>query len=195
MIGASSIDVRLPVALDRTTENAASRQRFQYMVEAHFDFIWRALKAMGVEAGSVDDAAQHVYFIAYTKLDGIAEGSERAFLFRTALGVARNARRSQARARARVGSQDVIDQPDQLPDPEQLAGLKQARAMLDEILAGMADDLRVVFVSFELEGLETKEIAELLGIAQGTVASRLRRARKVFQSAAKRAQARSERPR
>jgi RNA polymerase sigma-70 factor (ECF subfamily) len=85
-----------------------------------------------------------------------------------------------------------LEHADELPSPEELAGLKQARALLDRILAEMSDDIRAVFVCFELEGLETKEIALLLDLAEGTVASRLRRARKVFHSAAKRLQARSE---
>jgi len=41
-----------------------------------------------------------------------------------------------------------------------------------------------VFVLFELEGMTTPEIAELIGIPLGTAASRLRRARETFREAA-----------
>ena len=44
-------------------------------------------------------------------------------------------------------------------------------------------DLRTVFVLFELEELTMAEIAELLGLAPGTVASRLRRARQDYGAA------------
>jgi len=57
----------------------------------------------------------------------------------------------------------------------------------------MPAELREVFVLFELEGLRSTEIAPLLGLPVGTVASRLRRAREAFHLQAKRARARTAR--
>jgi RNA polymerase sigma-70 factor (ECF subfamily) len=48
--------------------------------------------------------------------------------------------------------------------------------MLDQ----MPLDLRVVFVLYEIEELKMAEIATVVGIPQGTVASRLRRGRAHF---------------
>ena len=47
-------------------------------------------------------------------------------------------------------------------------------------MSELADDLREVFVLFEIEELSIQEIAELLEIPLGTVGSRLRRARQAF---------------
>ncbi len=47
---------------------------------------------------------------------------------------------------------------------------------------------RTVFVLFELEELAVPAIAELVGVPVGTVNSRLRRAREIFQTATKRIQ-------
>jgi RNA polymerase sigma-70 factor, ECF subfamily len=52
--------------------------------------------------------------------------------------------------------------------------------MLDRVLDQMETDLRTVFVLYEFEELNMAEIASALGIPQGTVASRLRRARADF---------------
>src|SRR3954466_14397494 len=71
--------------------------RFRELVDTHFDFIWRSLRGLGVPAHSVDDYAQQVFLIASQKLASIALGSERAFLFSTAVGVSANARRARAR--------------------------------------------------------------------------------------------------
>jgi RNA polymerase sigma-70 factor (ECF subfamily) len=52
--------------------------------------------------------------------------------------------------------------------------------LLDGLLARLPEDLAEVFVLFELEELTMAEIARLLDLPPGTVASRLRRARERF---------------
>ncbi len=170
--------------------SGVTEKRFRAVVEAHFDFIWRSLRGLGVPSHSVDDAAQHVFWVASQKLDSIASGSERAFLFGTALGVSANARRAFARIREVSDGEALDRQPDEAPNAEMLVEMKQERALLDRVLEAMPDDLRAVFVLFVLEGTTAPEISELLGIPAGTVASRLRRARQAFHDNAKRIQAR-----
>jgi RNA polymerase sigma-70 factor (ECF subfamily) len=65
---------------------------------------------------------------------------------------------------------------------------REARRVLDQILDGLSEDLRAVFLLYELEGQTMAEIASILGTPMGTVASRLRRAREEFQTAARRFQ-------
>jgi RNA polymerase sigma-70 factor (ECF subfamily) len=67
------------------------------------------------------------------------------------------------------------------------------RSLLDEALDSLTADLRAPFVLFELEGMSLDEIAEALDIPRGTVASRLRRARKLFQDSARRLKLRDAR--
>ena len=67
-----------------------------------------------------------------------------------------------------------------LPGPDELSDQKRARELLNHVLDDMAFDLRTVFILFELEGLRSPEIAEVVGVPLGTVASRLRRAREAF---------------
>ncbi len=163
--------------------------RFRGLVDAHFDFIWRSLRGLGVSPASIDDAAQQVFWTASQKLAAIAVGSERSYLFATARGIAANARRSQQRNREMLDDDVLATQLDHAPDPEQAASARQAREHLDRILDGLPEELRAVFVLFELEGQTTSEIALLLDAPMGTVASRLRRARDEFQAAAQRFQA------
>lgn len=160
-------------------------RRFRAMVDAHFDFIWRALRGLGVPNGAADDAAQQVFVVAFQKLDDIDPERERSFLFGTALGVAANARRLRARRREVSDENAVAEHADAALSPEEAASRNQARARLDAILEAMPIDLRTVFVLFELEALTMAEIAEITGLAPGTVASRLRRAREDFQARVK----------
>jgi RNA polymerase sigma-70 factor (ECF subfamily) len=184
------IEPPLPVA-DSVGAGAAERTaRFRALVDANFDFIWRTLRGLGVPADSADDAAQHVFLVASQKLDSIAVGSERAFLYGTASGVAANLRRSRARRLEVLDETAVSARADDAPDAEKVVEARERRALLDRALGGMADDQREVFVLFVLEGLETPQIAQVLGLPRGTVASRLRRAREEFHAASKRLQAR-----
>jgi RNA polymerase sigma-70 factor (ECF subfamily) len=164
-------------------------KRFRSLVDAEFGFIWRSLRGLGIPADSIDDAAQHVFWIAAQKLDSIAIGSERAFLFSTALGVSANARRALKRRREVPDEGALGVQLDDAPDAEALVAMKEERALLDRVLEMMPDELRAVFVLFVLEGTPTPEISQLLGLPAGTVASRLRRAREAFHDIARRIQA------
>jgi RNA polymerase sigma-70 factor, ECF subfamily len=65
----------------------------------------------------------------------------------------------------------------------------EARAdtqLCDLVLSKVDADLVEVFVLYEIEGLTSPEISDLLGIPLGSVASRLRRAREQFRAAAAR---------
>jgi RNA polymerase sigma-70 factor (ECF subfamily) len=98
--------------------------------------------------------------------------------------VASHARR--ATQRRELGEQRWSSSPrESTPDPEQLTQQLQARALLDRVLDAMPQDLRAVFVLFELEELSIDQIAHLLVLPRGTVASRLRRAREVFHEQAR----------
>ncbi len=188
-IGSSEESSAPPVSRAQVRLRGDAEVRFRAMVDGHFDFIWRSLRGLGVPSANADDAAQQVFLVAAQKLELIAAGSERSFLFSTARGIAANARRSRARSRE-VPEEGALAEPvDGAPDPEQEAARAQARRVLEGILEGLSDDLRSVFVLFELEGMTTMQMAELLGVPMGTVASRLRRAREEFQAATKRFQA------
>jgi RNA polymerase sigma-70 factor (ECF subfamily) len=175
---------RLPARSD-TRDDA----RLRAMFSAHFDFIWRSLRRLGVPEASVDDALQQVFLVASRRMSDIRGDAERSFLFSTALRVAADARKS-AKVRHEI-AHDVLPEvaaPSQ-EGPEERLEQGRARAMLDALLEELPLDLRAVFVLFELEEMATPEIAALLGIPPGTAASRLRRARETFQEAAKRMQA------
>jgi RNA polymerase sigma-70 factor (ECF subfamily) len=170
-------------------KDRARIQRFEAVLEEHFDFVWRSLRRLGVPASDLDDAAQEVFVVAARRLDDFMRDRERAFLFGTATRVASTRRRGARRHPE--DATDAIDEraADEL-DPEELSELRLARPLLQEILDALEPDLRAVFVLAELEELPTREIAELLAIPVGTVSSRLRGARTEFQAAVKRLAAR-----
>jgi RNA polymerase sigma-70 factor, ECF subfamily len=156
----------------------ADQQRLRGLVEAHHAFLWRSLRRLGVATAEVDDAAQQAWLVVARKLTTIAPGAERAFVFAVALRVAAAHRRAVAR-------HDLTDLDAAIEDPspraDELLDRERARRVMDRILDGMPLQIRAVFVLYEVEEMTTPEIAAILAIPLGTVASRLRRARAVFE--------------
>jgi RNA polymerase sigma-70 factor (ECF subfamily) len=158
----------------------ASQARLERMFNEHHDFIWRLLRRLGLSPGGADDAAQHVFLVAVERLADIKLGSERAFLFGTALRVARSQSRSDRRW---VLEEDMDFRRSETGRPEELVDHQRAIDLMGRILGDMALNLRTVFILSELEGMTMPEVAALMEIPVGTAASRLRRARETFRSA------------
>jgi RNA polymerase sigma-70 factor (ECF subfamily) len=154
------------------------------LVADHLDFVWRSLRRFGVPPADVDDATQQVFLIANEKLSRIHPGSERSFLVGVATRVASHVRRSYHRREA-AELRLSVNPHESTPNPEELAQRLEARTLLDRVLDAMPEELRAVFVLFELEELSIDQTASLLILPRGTVATRLRRAREVFHEQAK----------
>lgn len=178
----------IPIAIDpgpcevTAAEVAASPPtpaRLHEVVVREHAFVWRSLRRLGVHEGDVDDAVQKVFLVAARLLGPVPPSRERAFLFATSMRVASNERRGEARRRSAGPTPlDALTSDD--PSPETVA---HNRALLDRLLEPLPLDLRSALVLYELEQLTVDEIAELLDVPVGTVASRIRRAREqVLQS-------------
>jgi RNA polymerase sigma-70 factor, ECF subfamily len=161
-------------------------ERARQLLANHFAFIWRVLRRLGVSENDVDDAAQRVFIVASSRLDDIAPGSERAFLYGTALRIAAACRREVLQHRLRLDGEDLFAVEDSAPLPDEALARRQAVLLLDQVLGSMPEDLRSAFVLAELEGLTAREGAALEDIPAGTFASRLRRARKEYHERVKR---------
>jgi len=176
--------LRLPAPSATATLKLVSRSterdtRLRAMVDRYLDFVARVLRNAGTPEAEVDDDVQRTFIAVANRLDDVRPDAEKSFLLQTALRMAAHARRTLARRR------EVHDSDAQLRiqtplQPEQMLDQKRARELLDGVLGEMSVELRTVFVLYELEELSMTEIAATLRIPQGTVASRLRRARADF---------------
>jgi RNA polymerase sigma-70 factor (ECF subfamily) len=153
--------------------------RLRQMVDNYVGMVARILRNAGTAEADIEDDVQRVFITLASRLDNVRLGAEKSFLVQTALNMAAHSRRTAARRR-----EIVTDHPPEVADPlacpEEIAHRRQMRRTLDQVLDEMDTDLRSVFVLYELEGLTTTEIGSVLDIPNGTVASRLRRARADF---------------
>ena len=167
------------VVVDHGPGMADRNARLRRMVDDYVDFVARVLRNAGTPQADIDDEVQRTFITAARRLDDVRPGSEKAFLFRIALNLAAHVRRTMARRREVSGDQ-APERVEMFATPEQLTDRKRMRELLDRVLDQMHDTLREVFVLHEFEEMNMSEIAAVLGIPRGTVASRLRRARAEF---------------
>jgi RNA polymerase sigma-70 factor (ECF subfamily) len=167
----------------RATEGSREA-RLRRLLDTHLDFIGRTLRAFGASETDVDDGVQQVCLVLADKLDRIEPHAERAFVFQTAHRIASRVRRTRAR-RLEEPYEDM-NAPVTAVTPEQLVDERQAFDVLAGLLDALDDDLRQVFVLYEIEDFTMAAIAEALDIPPGTVASRLRRGREQFELRARR---------
>ena len=161
---------------------AGDQDAFAELVAIHADRVYGALRRFGLDASEADEVAQEVFLRAWR---GLARFEERArfstWLYRIAFNEAQ--RRLSRRAPLTVEPDPAGDDPVvSLPEAPDLG--PQARALghefeqtLASALAQLPVEWRAAVVLRDIEGLSTKEAAEVLGVRQAAFKSRLHRGR------------------
>jgi RNA polymerase sigma-70 factor (ECF subfamily) len=154
---------------------------FRALYEAHFDFVWRSLRRLGVRDADVMDLTQRVFLTAHVKLAEF-EGRSRVstWLFGICRHLASDYRRSAPVRREVATDTAELELAVARHGPDALTSQAARAALAEAILDKLPEPQRVVFVLFELEEMSGDEIAELLEISVGTVRSRLRLAREAL---------------
>jgi RNA polymerase sigma-70 factor, ECF subfamily len=178
-------DARAPgaAALPESHELAA----FESVYRAHFRFVWRSLRRLGVPERDLPDAVQEVFVVVHKKL-AVFDPSSRVttWLYAIALRVA-----SDRRRRASERHEVLGETPERACHvPAESSELADRRALLERALDALPLEQRAVFTLFELDGMHGGEIAALLDVPVATVHSRLRLARETFRRVVSRTRAR-----
>jgi RNA polymerase sigma-70 factor (ECF subfamily) len=175
-------------ACSNVEHSPATQERLASWFRDYFDLLWRLARRLGVPHALVDDVVQEAFITAERRAADISEGSERRFLVNTTIKLSANCRRRQSTRERLLEPLALHTEPP--PDAEQLLVDKQLRQALELALDELPGEQRAVFVLYELEGFSVPEIAELLELRVGTVASRLGRGRSKFSKAVARLRAR-----
>lgn len=153
---------------------------FDAIYEAHFAFVWRSLRRLGVPTELVEDAAQDVFVVVHRRLGDLRpDASARSWLFGITLRTARDYRRTQQRKRS-FPQADLEREASEDCGPFERTAQGEAARVLDDFLATLDESKRAVFVLSELEEMTAPEIASALDVNLNTVYSRLRAARERF---------------
>ena len=155
---------------------AGDRAAFGTLVERHQEPVRRVTRAVLHDVHDADDAAQDTFLTALLKLDRYDRRRPfRPWLLRIATNTAIDRRRRRALRRTAPLALDVSTS-DPGPDvaTERAALQERLRAALNEL----PERYRIAIVLFDVEGFAHAEIAEILGVAVGTVRSAVFHARR-----------------
>ncbi|MBS0552632.1 MAG: sigma-70 family RNA polymerase sigma factor [Proteobacteria bacterium] len=162
---------------DVARARAGDMAAFAALVRRHQDRVFRFVLRMLDARDEATELTQDVFVKAWQALPGWRpEASFSTWL----LQIARNAALDQLRRRQLVRFaplEDGMDVADAAPGPEASYAGRQQQAQLDRALRRIAAEHREILLLREVEGLAYGELARVLGIAEGTVKSRLARAR------------------
>jgi RNA polymerase sigma-70 factor (ECF subfamily) len=161
---------------------AGDQDAFAQLVAMHADRVYGALRRFGLDPSEADDVAQEVFLRAWRGLPRFQERSQLStWLYRIAFNEAQ--RRLSRRAPPRVEPDpDHGDPIASLPEPPRFGPEAQAldrefEQILDQALAQLPADWRAAVVLRDIEGLSTQQAAEVVGVRQAALKSRLHRGR------------------
>jgi RNA polymerase sigma-70 factor, ECF subfamily len=142
----------------------------------HGPFVWRALRALGVADGEVDDLCQEVFVVVHRRRgDFEGRSSLRTWLYSICLRKAA----AHRRRRREVPVEEVPEGPSSKPGPHEQLVRNEGCRLLDEAIEFLDEDKRAVFVLYEIEELTMAEVAEVVDCPLQTAFSRLHAARKI----------------
>ena len=165
---------------------SGDRVEFARLVETYSPMIYRLGLKMLNNPQDAEDILQETFIKAYkhiAKFDGRSNVS--TWLYRIATNEALMSFRRKHPEATSFEYPSVYDtepqEPLQIVDwcclPEEEFLTSEGRARLDEAAERLPANLRVVFVLRDIEGLSTRETAEVLDISEMAVKTRLSRAR------------------
>jgi RNA polymerase sigma-70 factor (ECF subfamily) len=163
----------------------------RHLITANNQRLFRAAWSILKDRGEAEEAVQAAYLSAFGAI-GRFEGRSAlsTWLTRIAINEALARQRAGRRRRKQLEDRGVTMLDDYRAAfargsdparPDTAAARAQLRRLLEEAIGKLPEQFRTVFVLRDVEGLSVEDTAQVLGLVEGTVKSRLLRARRKLQ--------------
>lgn len=180
-----------PSALDPDRElvdrwQAGDGAAFDTLIRRHERRVFGLLLRMLGNVQEAEDVAQETFLNLHRHGHRFRSQSRfSTFLYRVAVNAALNRRRSLGRRRSRTEAlgrrQEAGDDLPASPrDPEDATAGGQIQKQVQRAILTLPPHLRAPLVLFDIEGLSYAEVAGVMRVAEGTVKSRIHRARQAL---------------
>ena len=151
---------------------------FEVIYKTHAGRLFSVACRMTGNPADAEDLLQEIFLAAHRKLDSFrGDSALGTWLYRLATNLCLDHLRSRAAKTSQVT--DAIDDEPAVADARsgRLADRTVDKMDLERALAQLPEGCRTAFVLHDVEGLEHREVAEMLGIAEGTSKSQVHKAR------------------
>lgn len=151
---------------------------FEEIYRAHSGRLYSLALRMVGNPADAEDLLQEIFLSAHRKLEGYrGDAALGTWLYRLATNHCLDHLRSRANKASQITG--TIDDEIGLSDAgtRSIAERTVARMDLERALAQLPEGARAAFVLHDVEGLEHREVAEVLGVAEGTSKSQVHKAR------------------
>ncbi len=158
---------------------SGDRAAFGTLMRQHHRRVYRLALQLTGSAGDADDVTQETFLRAYRaihRFDGRADLF--TWLYRICVNVALNLRRQGKRIAADLDDPRVPEPVDGAEDPALKAERASAYRELAKALDTLSESLRTTMILACVEQVPYKDIAQVLGCSEGTVAWRVHEARR-----------------
>jgi RNA polymerase sigma-70 factor (ECF subfamily) len=160
---------------DAHTQTDSRDAAFARIVDEHARFLYRVAHSVLRHPQDAEDAVQDALLKLYRGESWREMREERAFLARVVWRTAIDRREKRFVGFASEG--DELRLPDLRPTPERVAADGDERALLHELIDELPAELRETLLLSAIEELNSREVAEVMGVPEGTVRTRLMRAK------------------
>jgi RNA polymerase sigma-70 factor (ECF subfamily) len=157
---------------------AGDPSAFQAIVERHRSMVYRVAFQFAGNHHDAEDIAQEVFIKVYRSLDRFRQDAQlTSWMYRIVMNACIDHRRRHRFAIAapfgEEAEQKMLNTPEEMPDPEERAYAGELGQVLEWEIGRLPKGQRVVFVMRHHQGMKLSEIAEALGLAEGTVKRQL----------------------
>jgi len=154
-------------------------ERFEEMVGRQSRFMFQVAFGLLRNRQDAEDAVQEAFLKLYRGEAWMRMDNEKGFLARTVWRVALDhlPRAAERPLDVDVSEMQLADSGGAAVSPEQSAVDKDERAVLRRLIDGLPEELRQPLVLSSVEEMTSREVAEAMGIPEGTVRTRVMRAR------------------
>ena len=163
------------------------QRAFEVLVQRYSPLVLRVVRGVLARSADVEDIAQEVFLRAYRSLGQIEAGSRLApWLVRIAVNLCydhlRRLRRRGERSFSELGPQEARVVDTLLHDEAALHAVDRLflREVAEKLVGQLAPQDRAVLLLKEREGMNTREVARVLGCSETAVRLRLFRARRAL---------------
>ncbi|MCC7021799.1 MAG: sigma-70 family RNA polymerase sigma factor [Thermomicrobiales bacterium] len=177
------VEARDDEALVRAAQ-AGDLEAFNLLVQRHERPVFNVALRLLRDVGLAEDATQDTFVRAWQNIGSFQTGSVRSWLYKIATNRSYDMLRASARRPAGSLEAEMVEiEPiwsaggagEESPDAHALR--RELSIYLERALTALPDDQRMVVLLVDVQGLDYHEVATVMGIALGTVKSRLSRAR------------------